>query len=415
MVAPANNTHPISNPYLSNQGQPPMVTAKLVVDGELPPALATPEDLPTALTKRSRNASSDHHHEITHSRAQLSGYQLEKLLKQGFTKSVANSLHESTKAFALRIWIIDNSSSMRTADGHRFVDRYDLRNTKSVRTGNCSRWEEIRECVNYHMRLSNLLEAPTSFRLLNQDYSTKFDEVLIGQSPANSNDVEDHIQMLGRVQPNGTTPLTRHIREIREQVAAMEPELRRNRQRVCINIATDGLPTDDYGRTCQEQFIESLRQLESLPVWIVIRLCTDSEKVVEFNNDLDSILELSIDVLDDYTAEAKEISAMNPWINYGLQIHRVREFGNHERIFDLIDEQPFSRSEVRDYCSLLFGVENFDGVPDPAIHWKEFLRQLERVVEADGVTWNPLKRRLKPWVNTKKLNRIHGRRICLIR
>ena len=40
-----------------------------------------------------------------------------------------------------------------------------------------------------------------------------------------------------------------------------------------------------------------MRPLEKLPVWVVIRLCTDDEPTVSYWNSIDEKLELDIDVL----------------------------------------------------------------------------------------------------------------------
>ena len=50
-----------------------------------------------------------------------------------------------------------------------------------------------------------------------------------------------------------------------------------------------------------------MRPLEKLPVWVVIRLCTDEDKMVTYWNNVDSDIELSMDVIDDHLGEAKEI------------------------------------------------------------------------------------------------------------
>jgi hypothetical protein len=131
-----------------------------------------------------------------------------------------------------------------------------------------------------------------------------------------------------KIKPGGVTPLTEHIYEIQEQVSAMAEDLREGGKQVAIILATDGLPTNKQGyggKEVMNEFVSALRSLEGLPVWLVIRLCTDEDDVCEFYNSLDAQLELSLEVLDDFMGEASEVYRMNPWLCYGLPIHRCRE------------------------------------------------------------------------------------------
>ena len=50
-----------------------------------------------------------------------------------------------------------------------------------------------------------------------------------------------------------------------------------------------------------------MRPLKDLPVWVVVRLCTNDDKIVDYWNRVDEELELSMDVLDDLGGE---VSAM---------------------------------------------------------------------------------------------------------
>lgn len=144
-----------------------------------------------------------------------------------------------------------------------------------------------------------------------------------------SHDVQNAMNIINKVSPSGVTPLTRHIHEIRDSIVnEMLQFLNENGQKVAIIIATDGLPSNDQGISDEyekQNFINSLKSLEGLPVWLVIRLCTSDDSVVDFYNNLDKQLELSVEVLDDFIAEAEEIYRYNPWLNYGLPLHRCRE------------------------------------------------------------------------------------------
>ena len=283
----------------------------------------------------------------------------------------------------------------------------------------CSRYEEIQECVNYHISLAGAIEAPTTFRFLNNPgTSVGPQQFIVGENPVRVAEEVHYAQsLMRRSKPGGCTPLTSHILEIHREVTALTPALRAKGQRIVIVVATDGLPTDECGyggEVHQKEFVEALRLLEGLPVWVVIRLCTDEEEVVNFYNDLDVVLELSIEVLDDFCGEAAEVYECNPWLNYVLPIHRMRELGFHDRVFDMLDERLLTKSELRDFCLLLFGDANFDGVPDPSLDWNGFIQNVERLLQSESLQWNPMKKRMKPWVSIKKLNRCYGHSSCII-
>ena len=116
--------------------------------------------------------------------------------------------------------------------------------------------------------------------------------------------------IMRKVSPSGVTPLTQHIWDIQQQISAMAHDLRKKQKRVALILATDGLPTDEHGYGGQEitnAFVRALWSLEGLPIWIVIRLCTDEAAVTEFYNSLDEELELNLEVVDEYKSEAKEV------------------------------------------------------------------------------------------------------------
>merc|ERR1712021_111555 len=131
-------------------------------------------------------------------------------------------------------------------------------------------------------------------------------------------------------QPTGPTPLTTRIYQIANYVSAMADEMRERGLKAVLILATDGLPTSREGISSAEEsqeFIFALQQLQALPIWLVVRLFTDDEEVVEFYNDLDTQLEMNMEVLDDFCNEAKEIYKYNRWLNYARPIHVCREIG----------------------------------------------------------------------------------------
>jgi len=224
-------------------------------------------------------------------------------------------------------------------------------------------------------------------------------------------EVDRGMAIMETAQPGGVTPLIDHIIEIRESVSQLAPKLHSDGTKVSIILATDGLPTDARGHggtAIQQQFVRALRSLEGLPVWLVVRLCTDEDAVVEFYNDLDNQLEISMDVLDDFIGEAKEVNEHNPWLNYALPLHRLREMGYHHRVFDMLDERPFTHEEVREFCNLLLVEDNSQELTDPSADWKEFSREVEKLLAQQKNQWNPIDKKVTPWINTKKLQKKYG-------
>lgn len=214
----------------------------------------------------------------------FSDYQINQLRDQGYTTGQAHELLLFTKTFSLRFWVVDNSGSMSLNDGHRFVN---TKNKNTVKMVSCTRWKEIQEAVDYHAQLAALLQAPTTFRLLNNPGAhVGPQEFSIGTNGLSSidRDLQMARHIMKNASPQGVTPLAKHILDIRQQVYDLTPSLIQQGRKVAIILATDGLPTNEYGisgRQSNDEFTGALRTLEGLPVWIVIRLCTDEDKVVE--------------------------------------------------------------------------------------------------------------------------------------
>eukprot|EP00536_Pseudo-nitzschia_multiseries_P012053 jgi/Psemu1/298004/fgenesh1_pm.441_\ len=333
------------------------------------------------------------------------------LKDQGYTDGLIKSIARSNILFPLRIWVVDNSGSMMNRDGHRIVQ---TTNSSNVRFVDCSRWSEIQETVEYHAQIAALLEAPTVFRLLNDPGRMAGPQQFsIGERGSGfiQEDLSVALKTIKSVSPSGVTPLSEHVREIRANIMAMRDTLTQAGQKVVVVLATDGLPSDNAGYSGPHQlneFKNALRSLEGLPVWIVVRLCTDEDNVVEFYNDLDAQLELSLEVLDDFMGEAQEVYEHNKWLNYALPMHRIREMGFSHKLFDMLDERKLTRDELREFFLLVFGPDLFDGVPDPYADWKGFLSRIETIVNKEKKQWNPIRKRMTPWIDTKKLDRVYG-------
>ncbi|KAL7528399.1 hypothetical protein ACHAXR_002426 [Thalassiosira sp. AJA248-18] len=327
------------------------------------------------------------------------------LIKEGYSTGLALALSENTSRYDFRFWVVDNSGSMQIGDGHRIVN-----NGAKSKTVACTRWEEIKETVKYHAQMASVLDCPTIFQLLNdpglRTTPQKFSVCEHGEAYA-STEVAKAIDIMRKISPSGVTPLTQHIWDVQEQITDMAADLRRSGKIVALILATDGLPTDEQGYGGEEitnEFIRALRALEGLPVWTVIRLCTDEEAVKDFYNSLDSQLEISIEVLDDYMGEAKEVKKHNPWITYALPLHRCRELGYHDRLFDLIDERPLTAGEARSFCGFILGLDE-DNLPDPGVDAAAFLKSVKIRLDRETLQWNPIKQKMTPWILTKELKK----------
>ncbi|CAE7570993.1 unnamed protein product, partial [Symbiodinium microadriaticum] len=225
--------------------------------------------------------------------------------------------------------------SMSTYDGNKL----EKCSQGAFKATKCSRWAELTDSLRFHATVAEKLGAPTEFRFLNGSYP-----IVVG--------IGDGGEAYGRlmaqlaVSPGGMTPLCGHIREIVHHIRTIAPSLQHHQQRAVVVIASDGEASD--GDVAAE-----LRHLVGLPVWVVIRLCTDDEKIVSYWNNIDQELELEMDVLDDFFGEAKEVSSVNSWVTYGEPLHKLREWGVHMKEMDFIDEQRLSPEMARSMCAAM--------------------------------------------------------------
>jgi len=205
----------------------------------------------------------------------------------------------------------------------------------------CSRWTELAEAIKFHVHLAKYAKAPTEFRFLNGVSS-----ISIGYP--DENDSENYNLLLTSLNEmaGGGTPLCRHIREVIQSIQLIADELRHNGQKACLIIATDGESSDGDIAT-------AMRPLKDLPVWVVIRLCTNEDRIVNYWNNIDNELELNIDVIDDFCGEAQEVHSNNPWLTYGEPLQRLREFGCHMKEFDQLDEAKLTKEQFLRVCQVM--------------------------------------------------------------
>ena len=246
------------------------------------------------------------------------------------------ALIANLQRFACRYMILDDSSSMMEADGHRNVAT-----GTSFTTISCSRWMEMGEMVLFHAAFAKACHCRTQFRFLNGGAP-----IVLGNNDGNDEEKFRAIKSMLNESPNGATPLCRHIQEVVAEISAIADTLRATRQLACVIIITDGEASDG-------DISAAMRPLKDLPVWVVVRLCTDSEAIVNYWNNIDKVLELQIDVIDDFKGEAEQVKEYNDWLTYGEVLHRAREFGVHFKELDLLDEASLSAEQVQTVCKLM--------------------------------------------------------------
>ena len=225
----------------------------------------------------------------------------------------------------------------------------------------------------------------------------------------NTNNLRMEVQtaktILSRAYPTGATPLTKHIQQLQQQQLLLN-----ERKTTTIVLMTDGLPSDEYGNEgtiITQKFINALKGFQQ-PIYLVIRLCTDDDAVVDFYNGLDTQFlttetnNITIDVLDDYYGEAVEVYLRNPWLNYALPLHRYRESGFYNSILDAIDERSFTLTEIHSLCTLLFA----SPIHHPTNNnLTTFCNSIHTIMnQQETLQWNPIHKRTLPWIDLQRLH-----------
>ena len=204
---------------------------------------------------------------------------------------------------------------------------------------------------------------------------------------------------------NDWTTITTYVKAVYEQLAAIEENLKKNERKVSIiiNVGEHSLSFKEENEDDGLQlFIDAMKALESLSVDVTIIL---GETMIPFLNVLDSELERS-KIVPGHLSEANEIGKYQKWLNYSTHLHRCRKFGCTTQELEVLNKRKLTVSEMRNYCEFLFD-EDF---PDPTDDWAAFTETLQHAMEYEHEQWNPLKRKLMPWIDIKKLTKEYYRK-----
>ena len=224
-------------------------------------------------------------------------------------------------------------------------------NRHKARMVKCTRWAELKDSMRFAAELSEACKAPSEFRLLNGA-----DPVIVGLGNDDHEGLEFAKEVLDE-DPAGQTPLCQHVNNVVAAIEAMAPDLRRLNKKAAVIIATDGESTDG-------KVSKALEPLWKLPALVVIRLCTDSPNIVEYWNNVDQELELEMDVINDLMKDAQQVKKENPWLVYGEEMHRLREFGSCFKEMDLIDETQLGAEQMQKFLKIVWDLKEMPHPPD---------------------------------------------------
>eukprot|EP01035_Chromulina_nebulosa_P021816 gene21816-28234_t len=299
-----------------------------------------------------------------------------------------DALIKGISRYPARYFICDDSGSMIASDGNRLVG-----SATHYKMVPCTRWAELTDSLKFHVQLAQSAGAISEFRLLNN-----LPPVTIGTGDRNA-----YTLLLDAFDrsPSGGTPLCRHISEIVQQIRSFESQLRANSQKACVIICTDGESSDG-------DIAEAMKPLCTLPVWVVVRLCTDEERIVQYWENIDKSLELDMDVLDDLHGEAEQVFVLNSWLTFGQPLHHLREFGFNIKEFDLLDEQKLNLEQVRVICSIILG-GRVDDYPHPEVDFKGFITEVNKRNKALPKVYDPITKQMHHWIKVDKLKSIYGK------
>ena len=310
------------------------------------------------------------------------------LISQRWTKGLQECFITGLEKAPFRYFIIDDSGSMGASDGSIVVED---RNAMV----NCSRWGELTESMKFHVIAAQEAGAYTQFRLLNIGEPL----TITGANQTEDDRVASTLLSLFQNSPNGGTPLCQHIRAVTQEIEMIKANgVLLPGMKASVIIATDGESSDG-------DVADALQPLCRLPVNLVIRLCTNEQRIVDYWNSIDQKLEISIDVLDDLGGEGEEVQSKNPFINYCLPLHRFRESGFNIKEFDLLDEDRLAPEQMSRLIRCILGGD----IPNmPQLDWKGFQRAVQPLVDTSPDYYNPSSKRKKKIIGMSTLKRLYN-------
>lgn len=186
-----------------------------------------------------------------------------------------------------------------------------------------SRWEELKNTVGTVARVATIMDPDgIDVYFLNRDPQFHVKNV---------RDLEHSF----RNRPDGYTPIGRVFSQVLSDKRSVLSE-----KKLLIIVATDGLPTDDYGTDRKDQLYAQIRDRYPIDkIYVTFIACTDDEEAVLYMNKLDKEIK-NVDTIDDYQSEKAEIQKAQgssfPF-SYGDYIVKAL-IGSVDPEFDNMDE-----------------------------------------------------------------------------
>jgi hypothetical protein len=310
------------------------------------------------------------------------------LAEKGYTEGLTDFFIDDLEKSPLRYFIVDDSGSMTINDGQIF----DAEKKKIIK---CSRWNELLETLKFQIGVSNSGMIKSKFIFLNGGFLDVGDKFI-----SDKHFFDRYFKIA-----EGSTPLCGAISIIINEIAQFSEYYRQNGKTISIVVMTDGDASDGDIRG---QF----ELLKCYPVHLTLRLFTNEEKIVNYWNEIDRDLELRFDVIDNYLDEYKEVSKANPWLTYGLELHRLREYGLMSNEMDNIDEEIFEIDSIRTIIIIIYGEKYltesiyFD-INDTKWDPNEIIKYLNKT-KNNLTTINPFTRKREFWIKRNKLNKLNN-------
>ena len=273
---------------------------------------------------------------------------------KGFPAGSTACCSRSVQAFPIRFVVVDNSGSMNSGDGSRLM-KDSQGNFKVLRA---TRWQELR-----HAHQPERDPRRRSARAPTSTCSTRHPSATPpggGQYLSLCTDAYGFVDGRRRhrrprasrpskgLSPTGTTPppsrlhqIINTINPVAEKDAAQRPEGRRRHR-------------DRRAAQRQERLPPRAAAARRLPVFPDRRLApttTTSSSTTRSTNRSSTRSRSSTT----RRARRREIRAVNPWLTYGQPLHLAREFGLHDKLYDILDEQPLLASQAKQLIERLFG------------------------------------------------------------